>query len=433
MFSLLLIKFGNIHLDAINQDSAYNVDLKSMKTVKVMVEKLDDKFMSTNWLELNNKLNCTKTLNNELYDVQNECNISNQNIFVKRKHNSLDLNMSDILQKDFVKDQSSDKILMKNLRPRSISPEYFKLKRKQCLTSLNGYKSSNIIGRSINSIHKQFNYNSVSTKRTSDLVDKIKLTKSQSLSSLHCSAIKKLSRLKTSDLINSGKLKLHNSLTTKSTASSRKVNIKCRLEASNILSSLKSSNLKNPEELKFPIMNSKQIFNSKRKTHRLRSSSLSFTDLSKRSITPDLKVSGKLNNVVISESTQPKKTTFKQNIQPTSSKKKISEPDIHFRSFKSEIENSRIPSSSFKDLSTLCISITPDKRSNKDFTEISAKQIKSDFKKANKSSTSLLKQNIKKSSKISRKKYKIIDKHDAKLNGVNYEKSFIKTRSHDQS
>lgn len=119
---LLLLIWFNVYLDPISQAAVSNVNLKTLKSVKVMVEKLDSRNLLINCLKLNNILNWEKTLKNGPNNFQVECTSSNLNKGIKRKlPDSVALNEDNNTHENIVKDQSSTIMLRKNSRYKFIN------------------------------------------------------------------------------------------------------------------------------------------------------------------------------------------------------------------------------------------------------------------------------------------------------------------------
>lgn len=133
-----------MYLDESEEAEISNVDLKLLKSVKVMVEKLDSRSLLINCLKLNNILNWEKTLKSGPNSFQTEGTSSNLNINVKNKlSNNVNLK-SDDLEEYIVKDQST------NVLKRSIdSDKYLRSKKKRliCLSDTCNLKNP-ILARS---------------------------------------------------------------------------------------------------------------------------------------------------------------------------------------------------------------------------------------------------------------------------------------------
>lgn len=104
-----------MYLD-INQAAISNMDLKRLKSVKVMVEKLDIHSSLVKCFKSNKIFNRVKTLNNELDEHLIECSSSNvkkSSIDVKRKFsNSTDVDEHNNLQESDTKNQSPNDLLI---------------------------------------------------------------------------------------------------------------------------------------------------------------------------------------------------------------------------------------------------------------------------------------------------------------------------------
>jgi len=144
-----------MYLDAIDKAAVNNKDLKLLKSVKVMVEKLDTRNLLINCLKLNNVLNWEKTLNNVPNGFQQESTLSNLNINVKKNlSNGVDLNVENGLEEYIVKDQSTD------VPKRSVSSKrHLGIEKKKCVSVSGTCNLKNpIFARSTRSSHT-LNYN----------------------------------------------------------------------------------------------------------------------------------------------------------------------------------------------------------------------------------------------------------------------------------
>lgn len=173
----------NISKDAVGKEAVGNTDSKLLKSVKVMVEKLDSPSSLINCLKSNNVLNWEKTLKNSPNDFHSEGTTSNLNIDVKLSGN-IDLN-SDDLEEYTVKNQSTD-VLKRSVN----SDKYFKNEKKRCISlSDTCNQETPILARSTSPSHS-LTYNSDTEVNSikSDSVSKKKITLSRSLRSLNISA-----------------------------------------------------------------------------------------------------------------------------------------------------------------------------------------------------------------------------------------------------
>lgn len=132
------------------------MDLKTLKSVKVMVEKLDSRNLLINCLKLNNILNWEKTLKNGPNGFQIECTSSNPNNGVKRKHSaSVDLDADNNMHENIVKDQSSTNVmLMKNSKYRFINSDKHSGTKKKIIPSNICSPKQSIFARTTSSTHK---------------------------------------------------------------------------------------------------------------------------------------------------------------------------------------------------------------------------------------------------------------------------------------
>lgn len=273
----LLNSFKNVYLDVINEDSINNVDVKTLKTVKIMVEKLDDQFMLNN-LKSCNKLNDEETADDDKLILQNECISSNVEGDIKRKlDNVIDLDPN-YLQKEPNKDcLSADVMLMKRPRSTSVSPDNslkIKMKRSNSFSCILKCHSDN-----------------VKNNIKSNVVQKKKLTSTLSLSFLSLDATKQLSRSKTlgSKVFD----ELNNIIVTVEHGHSLSRNtyeLRDRATSSkNISSSSETSDLKGLKGLKLNDVIPPLNFNSEKKLCKLRSRSNSSSYVSTRSTSPEYK------------------------------------------------------------------------------------------------------------------------------------------------
>jgi len=140
----LLIWFNNVYLDAISQAAISNVDLTTLKSVKVMVEKLDSHSMLINCLKSNKIFNWEKTLENCLNGFQTECTSSNVNIGEKRKHsNATDLDADNNFHKKNIKENSSTDLINESKSIFYSSNKDLQIKNKRCIspTDVNNLKT----------------------------------------------------------------------------------------------------------------------------------------------------------------------------------------------------------------------------------------------------------------------------------------------------
>lgn len=183
-----------MYLDAIDKAAINNMDLKLLKSVKVMVEKLDTRNLLINCLKLNNVLNWEKTLNNSPSGFQQESTSSNLNInVIKNVSDGVDLNAENGLEEYIVKDQSTD------VPKRSISSEkHLKTEKKKCISVSGTCNLKNpIFARSTRASHTlNYNYDTEVNSLKSSCVIKQRITLPHSLRSLNLSASKQTSRFK---------------------------------------------------------------------------------------------------------------------------------------------------------------------------------------------------------------------------------------------
>lgn len=214
-----------MYLD-INQSAISYMDLKNMKSVKVMVEKLDIHNLLI--IKSNKIFNWEKTLKNGLNEYQTECSTPNASIDDKKKFSSSTNVDADInLQGNGIKSQSPTDIpLMKKSKSRFFSSdEHSRTKKKRGIDSSDISKNKILISDS--SIRPspilECNYFDAKVNINSNTVIKSKLPKlSQSLNSFNLSASKDLSKFKTHDLKVSKEFKLNNVLISKPSLNLRK-------------------------------------------------------------------------------------------------------------------------------------------------------------------------------------------------------------------
>lgn len=117
-------------LGAIDKEEVGDMDSKLLKSVKVMVEKLDSPSSLINCLKSNNVINWEKTLKNNPNDFHPEGTTSNLNIDVKRKlSGNIVLNSGNDLEEYAIKNQST------NALKRSVNfNEYLKNEEKRYIS-----------------------------------------------------------------------------------------------------------------------------------------------------------------------------------------------------------------------------------------------------------------------------------------------------------
>lgn len=122
-----------MYLDVTNQAAISDMDLKKLKSVRVMVEKLDSYSLLVDCLKFNNILNWEKTLNNGLNSFQDECTstkkfnsdidvnciqsnhiINNKKLAISQSLNSINLSASEKLSKFKTRDLKMTKGLKLN-------------------------------------------------------------------------------------------------------------------------------------------------------------------------------------------------------------------------------------------------------------------------------------------------------------------------------
>lgn len=270
-----------MYLDNINHAAISNMDLKRLKSVKVMVEKLEIPNLFLNCLKSTQISNQDTTLKNGLDAFKIECTSSNASIDVERKlSGSADVDADINLHEYNIKDQpSNDILLMNRSRSRSFSTDkHSKTTKKSCISLSDVSETKTpIFDRSTYSSPKiDYNYSDTEVNNiNSNTVHNKKLTVfSKSLSSLNLLTSENVSRFKTHDLKISKELKHKNVITSKPSLCLRKKSYKLRNQPittksitsepdypsrslrSNIKDSSCASNLK-----------SKQSINQKNKNH----------------------------------------------------------------------------------------------------------------------------------------------------------------------